>query len=258
MTFFIKKMLASLALPPTSFLLLGLLGIFLARRRLKLGYALATMVPLVLIVLSLPVIGNALLKSLEHYSPITVEQLNNSQVLVVLGGGNNKTAPEYFEGATVSALTLERLHYAAYLHNQSGKQILVTGGAPYGGTSEAETMAAILKRDFRIDNLILEAASKDTAENAKFSARLLDDLKIKNIALVTHAWHMHRAVQLFETQGFTVHPAPTGFTASDPSSMYQWLPGADSLSKTTTALHEILGLLHQTFYQKHIARNLSN
>jgi len=89
----------------------------------------------------------------------------------------------------------------------------------------------------------LETRSRDTIENARFSKELLNAAGVRRIYLVTHAWHMRRAVQLFEKAGLTVVPAPTVFTIL---SRYEYrlpgyLPSAHAFQLSSIALHERWG-----------------
>jgi uncharacterized SAM-binding protein YcdF (DUF218 family) len=54
---------------------------------------------------------------------------------------------------------------------------------------------------------------------------------------------MPRARRVFEQQGFVVTPAPTGFSTRSALQRgpMAWLPDAEALSDTRTALHEWLG-----------------
>jgi uncharacterized SAM-binding protein YcdF (DUF218 family) len=192
--------------------------------------------------LSLPVVGNALLRSQEVSAPLAPEALVGAQAIVVLGGGTNYMAPEY-GGDTVSRYTLERLRYAALLHRRSGLPLLVTGGAPFGGQPEARLMQAVLEQEFGIKVRWVETESRDTAENASLSARMLKDTGIQRIVLVSQAWHLPRAVAAFERQGFAVTPAATGFTRDSPSLLENLLPSALALERSRTALNEWLGRL---------------
>ena len=65
---------------------------------------------------------------------------------------------------------------------------------------------------------------------------------IARIALVSHAWHLPRAVPLFEKQGIEVIPAPTGFSNPAPTAMTDFLPGG--LAQSRDALNEYLGQLY--------------
>lgn len=243
--FLLKKILAALILPPAGPILLALFGLWLLRAKSPRwqhgGAALATLSLLGLLVLSLPVVGNALMAPLEPHPPIAPEQLRRVQAIVILGGGSYFAAPEY-GGDTVSHYTLERLRYGARLGRESSLPVLVTGGAPFGGRAEAESMREALERDFGIKVRWVETASRDTAENARLSAPLLKAAGVTRIALVSHGWHLPRAIELFEKQGIEVTPAPTAFSTGSPSLLEDLLPGG--LVTSRLALREYLGRLY--------------
>jgi uncharacterized SAM-binding protein YcdF (DUF218 family) len=243
--FLLKKILAALILPPAGPILLALFGLWLLRAKSRRwqhgGAALATLSLLGLLVLSLPVVGNALMAPLEPHPPIAPEQLRRVQAIVILGGGSYFAAPEY-GGDTVSHYTLERLRYGARLGRESSLPVLVTGGAPFGGRAEAESMREALERDFGIKVRWVESAARDTAENARLSAPLLKAAGVTRIALVSHGWHLPRAIELFEKQGIEVTPAPTAFSTGSPSLLEDLLPGG--LVTSRLALREYLGRLY--------------
>ena len=241
--FLLKKILSALILPPTSLILLAFLGLCLIHKHPKTGKALIALSLTTLLALSLPITGNALLHSLETAPPITDAQLKNIQAIVILGGGKNNNAPEYGGTDTINKWTLERLRYGAYLQHQTGKPILVTAGAPYGGGPEADIMAETLKQDFHAKTVWVEDRANDTAENAAYSASILKQHGITKIALVSQAWHLPRAIKLFEQQGLTVTPAPTGYTTEEADRVAQWLPKASALDKSSMTIKEHLGTL---------------
>lgn len=239
--FLLKKILSALILPPTSMTLLAFVGLWLSRKHPKTGKTLTALSLATLLILSLPITGNALLHSLETTPPITQAQLKDIQAIVILGGGKNNNAPEYGGKDTINQWTLERLRYGARLQQQTGKPILVTGGAPYGGRPEADAMAESLKQDFQAKTIWIEDQSNDTAENAQYSAALLKAKGVHTVALVSQAWHLSRAIKQFERQGITSIPAPTGYTTTEQQSIAQWLPEANALIKSSMALKEYLG-----------------
>lgn len=241
MLFLLKKVISAIILPPTCLILLALVGVWVSKKHPKTGRTLATLSLSSLLILSLPVVGNALLQSLETTPPINEAQLKEVQAIVVLGGGNNSQAPEFEHEDTVNRWTLQRLRYGAYLQQQTNKPILVTGGAPFGGRSEADAMSQTLQRDFHAKDIWIEDQSKDTAENATYSAAILKQHDIERIAFISQAWHLPRAIQLFEQQGLTVYPAPTGYTHEDNEPIIRWLPKASALDKSSIALKEYLG-----------------
>ena len=196
--FHLKKLLSALMLPPLGIVLLALLGLMRWHHRRGQYFILFALA--LLTALSLPVVADALMHSLEIYPPASSEALTRAQAIVILGGDDYPEAPEY-GGDTVGRETLERLRYGVRLQRQTGLPILVTGGAPYGATPGAQTMKAVIEEDFRGSVQWVEDASNDTGQNARFAARMLYAAGIMRIALVSHAWHLPRAVALFERQG---------------------------------------------------------
>jgi uncharacterized SAM-binding protein YcdF (DUF218 family) len=247
--FLLKKLLAALILPPTGPVLLALLGLWLARSKSSQGDAksrrwrggglwLAMLALLGLLVLSLPIVGTALMAPLERHPPITPAQLQRVQAIVVLGGGSYRDAPEY-GGDTIGVATLERLRYGARLARESRLPLLITGGSLFGGRPEGESMREALENDFGVKVRWVESVSRDTAENARLSAPTLKAAGITRIALVSHGWHLSRAVPLFEKQGLEVIPAPTMFSTGSPSLVEGLLPCG--LGRSRLALNEYLG-----------------
>ena len=66
---------------------------------------------------------------------------------------------------------------------------------------------------------------------------------IKKIYLITHAWHMPRAADVFRRAGFEVVEAPTAFTTRYQTDLLAFLPRADSLMDSKIFVHEVIGLL---------------
>jgi uncharacterized SAM-binding protein YcdF (DUF218 family) len=242
--FLLKKLVATLILPPAGPLLLALFGLWLATaksRRLRSGGLWLASLSLVgLLILSLPVVGRALMAPLETHPPITLTQLQAAQAIVILGGGTYFDAPEY-DGDTVGMATLERLRYGARLARTSRLPLLVSGGAPSGGRPEGELMREVLEGEFGVKVRWVEGASRDTAENAALSAAMLKAAGVSRIALVSNGWHLPRAIPLFEKQGLAVFPAPMAFSTAPPAGWTGFLPGG--LGTSSEALHEYLGRL---------------
>lgn len=242
--FLVKKILAALLLPPLGPLLLVALGLAVLRRRGRLGRLLAWSGLLALYLLSTPAVTDPLLATLQVAPPVKYAQLRDAQAIVVLGGGRYRDAPEY--GAdTVNRLTLERIRYGARLARASGLPLLVSGGAPLGGRPEAEAMAEALAQDFGVPVRWVENASRDTRENARFSAALLHREGIARVLLVSHAWHMRRALVEFAAAGLETVPAPTGFVHTTRPVAFDWLPSRAGVNHGYYAAHEWLGILAQ-------------
>lgn len=238
------RLIESLLLPPGLMILMMLLGTLIIGRFFITGKTLIIGGFVLLIAASLPVVSGGLLALLERSPPITPEQLKQRhvQAIVILGGGRYATAPEYDDQDTVSRYTLERLRYGAYLHRQTGLPILVTAGSPHNEIiTEAELMRRVLVNDFRVPVKWIESRSKNTWENARFTHQQLYRNGVTRIALVTHAWHMPRSVEVFEQQGFEVTPAATVYQTRSQPLLLEFVPSAHALEETRKAMHELLG-----------------
>lgn len=252
---FLTQLIHLILLPPGLHCLLGLAALILAwRGRRRLAALLAVIALVSLYLLATPKGAGWLSRPLEARVPVLNDlgQLAPAgyQAIVVLGGGRTPLAPEYAGMDVASPLVLARLRYAARVQRASGLPLLVTGGMPLSGQRpEAELMAESLRDDFGVPVRWLESRSRTTDENATLSARMLRPLGVRRVILVSHAWHLPRAIALFEQAGFVVLPAPTQFTTEDEgySALERWTPQHESLGQSRRALHEWLGLLRDAF-----------
>ncbi len=242
----LKPILTALVMPPTSPLLLALLGLLLAaRRRVRAGVAIAFLGIAAMWLLSCYAVAAWLAQTvLPQAAPIRPAQLAQAQAIVVLGGGIVAKAPDYGV-AQPSAYTLARLRYGAMLARRSGKPLAFAGGVGWAAGDDFPSEAEVARRtlqEFGVDLRWADARSRDTAENAGRMRELLAREGIARVALVTDAWHMPRARLEFERAGFTVLPAPTGFPGAQTRPLLAWLPSSEGLALSRQVLREALGL----------------
>jgi uncharacterized SAM-binding protein YcdF (DUF218 family) len=199
---------------------------------------------------STPMVSYGLVRSLESkFSPPAT--FPNASAVVVLGGAGAPAVPprRYPETNAAGdrlfhAIRLAKAHYAPYVICTGGKIKFI---ADFPG-SEAETMAAILREfgGFDSASIIIEDKAQNTHDHAPRVSEIFEKRGFKKeIILVTSAMHMYRSVKIFQKAGFIVHPAPTDYwvTAGEPFKLFNFLPSADALFSSTTALHEYYGLL---------------
>lgn len=241
----LRYLLKTLLLPPAINLLLILFALGCLKRYRKTGFALLALSIFSLTALSLPFGSNYLARQLEIYPPLDVAKIkaDNYQAIIVLGSGRETQALEY-GGDMPTAMGLQRLRYGAYLQRATGLPILVSGGRfKENKQPEATFMAQVLEGEFNASVFWQESASHTTHENALFSWAMVKQNKIEHILLVTHAWHMKRAVYSFEKAGFRVRAAPTAFISShEPFILLDFIPQAGALRNSSFLLHEMLGL----------------
>ncbi len=247
MEFILVKIVSTLVLPPGINLMLAGLGALLMVRWRRLGAGLVILACVSLYVLSMSVVSGPLMASLETYPGLRTEDVKRRDVgaIVVLAGDRYSNAPEYGGFDTVSQFTLERLRYAARLHRETSLPVLVSGGAPLGeDLSLALLMKEVMVDDFRIPVVWSEEGSRTTWENAELSSAMLSTEESAHFYLVTHAWHMPRAMTAFRRQGLEPVAAPTRFTTDSSArtgGSLGWLPRASALNQSSLALHEYLG-----------------
>ena len=93
------------------------------------------------------------------------------------------------------------------------------------------------------DNIFVTKDVENTADEAVAVRELISPSK--RIIIVTSAYHMFRAKKLFEKQGFIVIPYKVDYKSERNTEMtiISFLPSADNLKKTETAVREIIGRL---------------
>lgn len=244
MSWFLTNTVAAFLLPPLSLLLLFALGLFLLQRRRKSAKPVLLSAFALTWIASTPWFAEGALHLLEAGTNVLDTRRQQADAIVILGGGTYFHAPEYTGQDTVSKHTLVRLRYGARLQRETGKPVLVTGGKPLGNQhSEAQQMKEALEQDFRVPVRWTEDLSDNTYENATHSFRVLQRENIRRVYLVTHAWHMPRAADIFRRAGCEVIEAPTGFTTRHRTDLLAFLPRAESLLDSRIFVHEAIGLL---------------
>ena len=240
-----------LILPPASLFVVIAIGLALLRRRPRTGRIIAGTGLALLAFLSTPGGARLLVAPLERMTaPVQAPERAGAQAIVVLAAGRLRRAPEYDGRDIPDYVGLARLRYAAHLQRQTGLPILVSGGSGTSDTdpdarrtSEADSMAAALREDFGVPVKWLEGSSRDTAENAAFSAAILRAEGVKRILLVTDAMHMPRASAVFTRAGFDVVSAPTMFFGQQPLSFVAWVPSAEGMRRSWYASYELIGIV---------------
>ncbi len=248
--------IGNLLLPPAVLVLLLLEALVLFRVRRGAAFFFTAVATLGLLLLSLPVVSDALCRGLERYPALQEEAIDASVgAIVVLAGGWTRS-PEY-GGGTLNAFSLERLRYGVRLHRRTGLPLMLVGGPmDRSQVPEAVLMARALNEEFNLRATWVEMRSRNTAENARNAAQILREAGVRHALLVTHAFHMGRALAQFDAQGFEVLPAPTRFCAgSEPTwKPSEFLPNANAFYWSYLALHEYLGQLWYAVRYGYVAR----
>lgn len=253
-----KPWVAALLLPPVPLLLMLLLAWWWQRRRPALSTSLLLLAVVGLWFSHCQVTGALLERRLALNPSLSIARVaelrraaaDNRTALVVLGATARALAPEYAESHLDNS-AMERLHYGLWLARQLQAPVLYTGSGgwvPADAQREATVAARIASRDYGRNLRWVEAESHDTRGNARLSLAMLHKDGINQVVLVTHAWHMKRALRAFEEEaklsGMAVRivPAPMGLRADRHLSVMQrWMPTAEGHQRVRQALREWIG-----------------
>lgn len=242
----LTKLLSLLVYPLTQVLLLGLVSLlFISLGRLRLAMSVLLVSLCWLYLCSTALFADFMMDTLEKgYRPKAMSVAPEADAIVVLGGAVRGDV----HLGTLGDLNAQadRLLHAANLY-RAGKapMVLVSGGSVPGARAEAKQMEDILEVMGVPQRAVFrESMSRNTYGNAVHSATMLKGKGVETILLVTSAFHMSRAMPLFERQGFEVLPAPTDYqklvvAAPVPA----WLPTVEDLGRTTIALREHVALI---------------
>lgn len=252
-----KPVLTALALPPVPLLvLLALAGALLWARRAAGWLLLATGTAglwlagcagfgdwLQATLLDVPpTLGPPQLQALQQAS-----RARRDIAVVVLGAGREALAPEYAAGS-LARESLERLRYGVWLSRRIGAPLAFSGGvghAQQGGASEAEVAMRIAREEFGRPLSWAETQSRDTRENASHTVAQLRQSDIGELVVVTHGWHMQRALRAFHRSAgdrLRITPAPMGLAPRVERPLLRWLPSAEGHAHVRHVLREALGL----------------
>lgn len=247
--FVTAKLLSFITQPLAWVVLLLLSGLLLSRWRRRTGTGLIWLALLVLLIQGWLPLPDAILRRLEaqYPAPSASTELQGYAGIVVLGGALEPSYVWAGHGQPALNERAERMTAALPLLQRAPHfRLLFTGGEGEllgQGMSEAER-ARIFYDSMGVprERLLFESASRTTYENAILSAALPDVDKTRPWLLLTSAWHMPRAMAVFEKAGWNVTPWPVDYRSGQetPWTQYSLAKGAN---KWQVALHELIGLL---------------
>ena len=234
-TFLIASMLIGLCLLVTSYAALG-------RRLFRIaGGALA--------ICALTPVGVLLIRPLEDRFPEPpVDQITDPAGVIVLGGaldGGMTRARGPIALTNGGARATEAL--ALGYHFPGARLVFSGGSGNLGGQGVPEGDVAVeffTRLRFPPDRTMIERKSRTTFENAVFTRELIQPKPGQRWILVTSAFHMPRAVGVFEKAEFELTPFPVAYFTYGNSSDYWNYTFAPilALSLVDIAVKEWVGL----------------
>ncbi len=258
MTMYELAKLAGYVLAPMTLAFLVWLAAFvcLLLRRRATALALTVFAVAILWVASLPAVASSLAAALEaQYPALTVQATPQADAILVLGGALGGAHPPHRPTFDLGPAA-DRVWHAAALY-KAGKArwiVIAAGNQPDQADLqiEADAIADMLEAlGVPRSAMARETTSRNTLENAANSRKIMEQLRLRRVLLVTSAQHMPRAVKTFRKvwagSGLELLPASTDVEVTDPDrspDILAWLlPSAGALAATTKLMREYGGLL---------------
>lgn len=246
MTFLIKKLISNLLLPLPCGLFWIVIGILilLAKRSRRFGIISISMGFLIITLFALNPISTSLLHALQsQYAPLTLPP-NDVDKIVVLGGGvsgGKDYPPNLMLGSASLSRLIEGIRLLKLIEaNHPDATLILSGGRVFQSPTIAGKMRnTALMLGISEKNTLLEDGSRDTHEEAIYLQKMVGN---KPFILVTSAFHMPRAMALFQNLGMHPIAAPTQFLGQHYNPLFWYIPNANSLIYSDIAIHEYLGM----------------
>ncbi|MFQ5842449.1 MAG: YdcF family protein, partial [Thermodesulfobacteriota bacterium] len=184
---------------------------------------------------------NGLLLETVNISTVTPE------VIVVLAGG-------YFPGPnpdkdTLTSDTTRRvLGAVSWWKKIKSSKLVMAGRSPVWNGRQPQRVTDLMKslavyHGVPENQILKENRSSNTWEHPKFLLEMPGIFPTTIVGVVTSGWHLRRAVQEFRKVFHTVIPLhPVTPVVKSCSHWSCWIPQTGSLSRSTTMIHEWLGM----------------
>ena len=258
MGFWLSKLLPQLLYPLGLSLLLQWIALLNRQRRWAPGLSASGL--LLLTVPSLPLVSDALLRPLEQEATsLTPKVIPSADVVLVLGGGIRPAGPHGL-GVEVGDAGDRLLTGVRLLRQQKARQLITSGGqVSFGRDDQTPTEAHLAKElalelDVPASAIIINEASKTTAQEAAAIKTMALKRGWKRLLLVTSAFHMPRALASFrKLPGIAVIPVASdyrlkpGGKATIGSIVLSLVPSAKALEQSTMVIKEHLGMMVYRF-----------
>jgi uncharacterized SAM-binding protein YcdF (DUF218 family) len=247
--FFVSKIFWMVASPINLLLFAALIGVLLCfGRRVRLGRGLALGAILVLAVAATLPVGTLLIAPLEDRFPLPPLDLPPPEGIIVLGGAIDDGVSTARQ-ETVFNEGGERLTEAVVLAKRypEARVVYTSGSSSFVGATSTEALQArtfMSQMGIAPERVTIEDKSRNTDENARFTAAIVDPQPSQRWIIVTSAFHMPRSMGIFEKAGFHPIAYPVAFRTRGhwPDDLRPTFEPVRNLRIFEIAVHEWIGL----------------
>ena len=241
--FFIKKLIEFIIFPPGIIILAFLLVALIAflERRIKSVLIISLLSAFIIYLLSIQPVSNMLLIPLEiSYPVLSAKIIGKPSAIVVLSSGA-------YSRHTLGGDSFNRLFEGFKLYKKYHIPVILSGGYAISTFSVAKIMRNILlEMGVKKSYIITEDKSNDTFENALYVLKICKRRNFRRVILVTSAYHMPRAMFLFNEVkgGIKIIPYPADFKTDKHYNIYGYIPQLGNLIISEEAIHEYIGYFY--------------
>jgi uncharacterized SAM-binding protein YcdF (DUF218 family) len=249
MFFVLSKILGFFALPSNLLIVLGFVGIVLALLRGgRAGGRLIVASLILLAILGFSPLSNALMLPLEQRFPPWDASRGAPAGIIVLGGAFDTIVSATRDDIPLTDAAERMTASAALALKYPRARLIFSGGVGtlvYDGPTEGELARRFYASlGIPADRIIIEEASRDTAENAVLTKPLAAPKPGERWLLVTSAYHMPRSIGAFRRVGFVVEAYPVDYRTRGSEDLARPFPSlGEGLRRGDTAVREWIGLL---------------
>lgn len=241
MLFTVKKFVSIFLMPMSLGLILFFIGLmFLLNKNYKRAKTFLIVSFIWLAIVGYSPFSNYLIQPLENQYKSYIKVDPNIKYVLVLGSGH-VTNKELSSLSQLSTTALMRLSEGIRIYRQLDNAKLILSG--YEGKDSIPHALVAKKVAVSLGvpevDIITQEEAKDTAEEAIYVKKTVENNKF---ILVTSAFHMPRAIKIFEGANLNPIAAPTDYLSKEDGDFLRE-PRGKEIRKTEIAMHEYIGTI---------------
>lgn len=184
--------------------------------------------------------------------PVTIPEGTSYNAGILLGGLSSfdKHRKGFLNGASDRFVETCILYHTGKI-----KKVVISGGALYKDEPREGDFLykKLLEEGIPPGDIILENKSRTTFENAVFTHKILDSVKLPPpYVLITSALHIPRAKRVFEKAGLNVVPYPSHYIVLDKKfNVFDYIiPKMSTIDGWSGLMKEFVGIIGYTIFNK--------
>jgi len=193
--------------------------------------------------------GKIVINHLENRFPNVTSLPQNIDGIIVIGGVVNQFMTKSRGQIAINGAVERMTEFARLSKLYPKAKLVLSGGSGILGNQtlkEADFVdPLLLSLNINPNSVLFERESRNTAENASFTKKLVNPTPKQRWLIITSAFHMPRTIAVFRKQEWNVLAYPVDYLTDPKIELGVGFNFMQNLNMFSLALHECLGL---TFY----------